>query len=125
MFNTAAAWIKEKLSEADGPTPYNLYMKGDTTTILYAEFATTLDRDTAVALIKSAKFDLNGNTVWASPDRHPLERAARNFCFGLKYFLKDTMHSTYTINVSNDAPYQVRVGGQLALTVTTDGTHLT
>ncbi|CAK0869014.1 unnamed protein product, partial [Prorocentrum cordatum] len=27
-------------------------MKGDTTTMLYAEFATTLDRDTAVALIK-------------------------------------------------------------------------
>ena len=62
--------------------------------------------------------------MWASPDRPPTERAARNYCFGLKYILKDTFDNPYKINVSDSSPYEVHVGGQLAVTVTVDGTAI-
>ena len=124
MFNTAAAWLKDQLATLSGPTPQNLYIKGDTNHILYAEFGNTLDRDTAVALIRSASLQRNGKTIWASPDRRPTDRAARNFCFGLKYMLKEHMNMQFVIKVNDEMPFQVHVGGELALTVTTTDTSL-
>eukprot|EP00959_Pyramimonas_sp_CCMP1952_P022581 474638-Pyramimonas_sp.AAC.1 len=81
-----------------------------------------LDRDTAVAQLRSAKLQRGSNTIWCTPDREPAEWAARNLCFGSKYILKQDMQNTYTIQVSDKAPYQVHVGGHLlALTVNVDG----
>eukprot|EP00959_Pyramimonas_sp_CCMP1952_P285614 5972080-Pyramimonas_sp.AAC.1 len=90
-----------------------MYITGDTTTIVYAEFNSTLDRDTAVATINSAISHRNGSPVWATPDRHPVERAARNFCFGLKYMLQQHVGIENIIKVNGAFPYQVHVGGEL------------
>ena len=75
MFHTASAWLRDKLSQCAGPQPHNSYMKGDNTSILFVEFHNSLDRDTAVALIRSAALKHNGRTIRASPDRPPTERA--------------------------------------------------
>ena len=88
-----------------------MYMKGGTTNILFAEFSNTLEHDTVIALIKSASIQNNGKLIWASPDRPPMERAARNYCFGLKDLLKESFELPYTINVTDASPYEVRVGG--------------
>ena len=100
-----------------GPISKNIYSKGEFKNILFAEFDAMLDRDTAVALLRSGNIKRGTNFVWASPDREPAERAARNFCFGLKHILKKELDNPYIINVTDEAPYQVHVGGQLALTV--------
>ena len=102
--------------------PTNTYTKGDFGDILFMEFNTVDDRNLAVGQLRSAKINKNGQQIWASNDRPPLVRAARNYCFGIKYFLKDTMGITYPIRVDDtDQPYTVTVGGELALTVKIDG----
>ena len=60
-----------------------------------------------------------GSKIWATQDRPPTLRAARNFCFGLKYLLKDDMKSEDRINVSTDVLlYSVNVGGEIAVEAT-------
>ena len=107
-----------------GPIPKNIYAKSEFRNIIFAEFEATLDRNTAVALLRSANIKRGMNTVWASPDREPAERAARNFCFGLKHILKNDLDNQYIIRVSEEFPFQVHVGGQLALTVCITGTTM-
>ena len=100
-----------------GPISTKIYSKGDFIDILFAEFQTMVDRDTAVAQLRSAKLQRGAHTLWCTEDREPAMRAARNLCLGLKYILKQDMNITYNINVSDEAPYTVEVGGHLALTV--------
>eukprot|EP00959_Pyramimonas_sp_CCMP1952_P281294 5880313-Pyramimonas_sp.AAC.1 len=121
MVNTASSWLRDQLSHGGGPLPHNMYMKGDTTNILFAEFSDTANRDTAVALIKNSRNQHNDKYIWASPDRPPMERAARNYCFGLKYLLKDTFKLPYIIKITDASPYEVNVGGEHALTVSVVG----
>ncbi|CAK0861077.1 unnamed protein product, partial [Prorocentrum cordatum] len=46
--------------------------------------------------------------------RPQLERAARNYCFGLKYLLKDT-------KITDSSPHEVSAGGEPALAATVAG----
>eukprot|EP00959_Pyramimonas_sp_CCMP1952_P166185 3473421-Pyramimonas_sp.AAC.1 len=105
MNNTPSEWIREKLTTNEGPIPRNMYTKGAIENLLLVEVDSILDRDTAVALIRSLKLTRGDKHVWATPDRAPTERAARNFCFGLKYMLKETMRLPYIINVIDENPY--------------------
>ena len=54
--------------------------------------------------------------MWASQDRDPVERAARNFCFGLKKVFKEEWNIPYNVKISEEKPYTMTVGGELALT---------
>ena len=54
--------------------------------------------------------------VWASQDRDPVERAARNFCFGLKKVFKEEWNIPYNVKISEEKLYTMTVGGELALT---------
>ena len=69
-----------------------------------------------MAFIRNATLQRDGKQVWATQDRPPSARAARNLCFGIKYFLKHNFDITYTIRVVDEAPYTVHVGGDLVLT---------
>ena len=73
---TAAAFIREQFANMNGPIPKNIYAKGDFRNVLFVEFGGMVERDTAVAL-----FWIGDNTMWASQDREPAERAARYFAF--------------------------------------------
>ena len=75
----------------NGPIPTNMYSEGEFGNIIFLEFGDMLERDTAVALFRSARLQRGDTTVWACQDREPSERAARNFAFRLKYLLKDDM----------------------------------
>ena len=57
-----------------------------------------------------------GCTIWVPQDRPAIERAARNFCFGLKRIFKQKRGIPYSVHISDVAPYKVHVGGELALT---------
>ena len=110
----AQSWLTDMLSSVDGPAPKNIYDKGGFQGTIFAEFASHEDRDMAVALLPSAGINQDGNKIWATQDRAPVERAARNFCFGLKNLFKNVWGIPY-VHVMDGAPYSVRVGGELAL----------
>eukprot|EP00959_Pyramimonas_sp_CCMP1952_P456763 9473697-Pyramimonas_sp.AAC.1 len=116
-FLEAKEWVEQKLASMTGPTPSEVYCKGEYTNIVFIEFSDTTERDTAVALFRSANYTISGKKIWATQDRPPALRAARNFCFGLKYILRDMMNVEYTIKVIDSSPLQVFVGGELAITV--------
>ena len=45
-----------------------------------------------------------------------MERAARNSCFGLKHPFKNELSIPWTVRITDEAPYTLTVGGELALT---------
>ena len=112
----AQAWLKDKLTVLKGPAPVQIYSKGTFQGMMFAEFQDQFDRDLAVTLLKTAGLQHNGKPVWASQDRDPVERAARNFCFGLKNVFKDEWNIPYNVKISKEKPYTMTVGGELALT---------
>ena len=75
-------------------------------------------RDKAVEFFffRNAGYTAGDKKVWAAQDRTVPDRAARNYCLGLKRLLKDEWQIGYTITVSEEAPYVVTVGGEHALT---------
>ena len=84
---------------------------------MFAEFRNPEDRDMALAIRRSAGLKPGGGKqIWADQDRIPGERAARSFSLGLKRMLKEIWKIPYTVKVSEEAPYTVNVGGELALT---------
>ena len=52
----------------------------------------------------------------ACQDRDPVEGAARNFCFGLKKVFREEWNIPYNVRISDEKPYAMSVGGELALT---------
>lgn len=114
---SATTWLKEQLQACSSPQPHNIYAKGGFSNIVFAEFGCTADRDSAVALIRNAALQRDGKQVWATQDRPPSARAARNLCFGIKYLLKTKFDISYTIRVVDEEPYTVHVGGKWVLTV--------
>eukprot|EP00959_Pyramimonas_sp_CCMP1952_P072316 1510195-Pyramimonas_sp.AAC.1 len=95
--SSVTKWLKEQLQTCSGPQPHNIYSKGEFSNIVFAEFGDTVERDTAVALIRSAALQRDGKNVWATQDRPASARTARNYCFGVKYVLKNKFNITYTI----------------------------
>ena len=112
----AQAWLKDKLIVLQGPSPVQIYGKGAFQGMMFAEFKDQFDRDLAVTLLRTAGLQQNGKPVWASQDRDPVERAARNFCFGLKKVFKEEWDIPYNVKISEEKPYTMTVGGELALT---------
>ena len=93
-----------------------MYAKGRYAGIVFAEFGGSFDRDRAVELLRVAGLRSGSKQVWANQDRAAPERAARNFCFGLKRILKKEWEVPYAISITDEAPYVVTVGGEHALT---------
>ena len=76
------------------------------------------DRDIAVDALRDAGLSSGAKRVWASQDRTIADRAARNYCFGLKRLLRTEWEVPYNIAITDEAPYIFTVGGEHALTVT-------
>ena len=112
----AQAWLKEKLSSLNGPKATNIYVKGTFQGMIFAEFPDQFTRDLAVTLLKTAYLKRDGKDIWVAQDHNPVERAARNFCFGLKHLFKNEWNIPHTVRITDEAPYTLTVGGELALT---------
>ena len=89
-----------------------------------AEFADKDVRDQAVMLLRGAALTHGDKKVWASEDRSAPERAARNFCLGLKRVLKEEWEVPYYITFNSEAPYIFKVGGEHALTASVSGNNV-
>ena len=66
--------------------------------------------------LRNAGLKPGGKDLWASQDRSAIDRAARNFCLGLKHLFKRDWAVPFTVSVSEEAPYVVKVGGEMAVT---------
>ena len=73
----------------NGPKATNICVKGTFQGMIFAEFPDQFTRDLAVTLLKTADVKRDGQDIWVAQDRNPVERAARNFCFGLEHFFKN------------------------------------
>ena len=102
--------------QVDRASTVQVYGKGTFQGMILAEFKDQFDRDLAVTLLRTAGLQHNGKPVWASQDRGPVERAARNFGFGLKKVFKEEWNIPYNVRISEEKPYTMTVGGELALT---------
>ena len=85
----ATDWLTERLQSLSAPAPSKVYTKGDFRGIIFAEFGSTDARDQAVLALRGAALTNGDKKVWASEDRSPAQRAARNFCLGFKRVLKE------------------------------------
>ena len=61
----ATRWLTSKLSAFQGPPHIGTYMKLQAFQgLLFAKFRSSVDRDTAVALLRSAEMHESGRRVW-------------------------------------------------------------
>ena len=79
-------------------------------------FGDHFTRDLAVTLLRAADLKRGGKDIWVAQDRNPVERAARNVRFGLKHLLKNESNILFTVRITDEAPYTLTAGGDLALT---------
>ena len=112
----AQTWLADKLTVLKSPLPHLMYSKRDFGGTLFAKFRDQHQRDLAVTLLKSASIFNERKPMWAAPDTNPVERAARNFCFGLRRVFKVGSNIPHAVQVNESSPYTVPVGGKLALT---------
>ena len=86
--HAATQWLSDKLSALQGPMHQGTYIKSTTFNgLVFAKFASKLERDTAVALLRSVKFNEGDQTVWATQDLPPNVRARKLFLMGLRWQL--------------------------------------
>jgi hypothetical protein len=97
----AVTWLTAKLASLSGPVPVHSYIKsGEFHGILFAQFRNALDRDTAVALLRSAGLTHHGKNIWAKEDLPIETRSPKCFLLGLKRALRAWGFSK--INVDDD-----------------------
>ena len=84
----ATTWLTTKLSALQGPSHIGTYMKSQMFQgLLFAKFRNSVDRDTAVALLRSAEMQEKGKRVWATQDLPMMQRVQKVFIMGLRWQL--------------------------------------
>ena len=84
----ATTWLTTKLSALQGPSHIGTYMKSQVFQgLLFAKFRTSVDRDTAVALLRKAEMHEKGKKVWATQDLPMMQRVQKVFIMGLRWQL--------------------------------------
>ena len=72
----ATTWLTNKLGTLRCPPHIGTYMKSqEFRGLIFAKFQSSIDRDTAVALLRSVELHEHGKRVWATQDL-PLEQGA-------------------------------------------------
>ena len=84
----ATTWLTTKLSALQGPSHIGTYMKSQMFQgLLFAKFRNSVDRDTAVALLRNAEMQEKGKRVWATQDLPMMQRVQKVFIMGLRWQL--------------------------------------
>ena len=79
----ATTWLTTKRNALQGPSHIGTYMKPQVFQwLLFAKFRTSVDRDTAVALLRSAEMHEKGKKVWVTQDLPMMQRVQKSFHHG-------------------------------------------
>lgn len=87
-FENLKTWITNNLWKTYGPTPGEIYCKGDFKGIAFIKFATKGERDAAVKIFREAGCQEGGYTVRLKPNLPTNDRLRHSFIFGVKYISK-------------------------------------
>ena len=122
----AESWLWKQLWYNNAPTATEFYAKGDFTGILFAKFASTVDRDDAVNKFRAAKLETGNGVAWAKADLPIDIRAPRGLLFGTKSlmiewgFPRNTLWADpeeYTLQMGDDNIFEIKVeGGEMIVT---------
>ncbi|CAE7030851.1 unnamed protein product [Symbiodinium sp. CCMP2592] len=86
--HTASQWLMNKLKEFSAPIPTSVFSKSsEFKGLLFAKFSSMFERDTAVAILRSAKLMEGKDHIWATPELPPATRARKLFLLGLRWQL--------------------------------------
>ena len=80
----ATKWLSEKFWYLNTPTSIEYYSKGEFQGIVFANFATTTERDAAMTALRSARCQKFGKAVWAKEDKPLEEWIVDSIVFGIK-----------------------------------------
>eukprot|EP00439_Symbiodinium_sp_Y106_P038447 s7727_g4.t1 len=105
-----------------GPSHIGTYMKSQMFQgLLFAKFRNSVDRDTVVALLRSAEMQEKGKRVWATQDLPMMQHVQKVFIMGLRWqlgewgFMKRDMqwNDKFTnLKVGPDVVVTVRISNQ-------------
>ena len=99
----ATLWLNDKLKTLNGPCQQGTYMKSPQFQgLLFAKFSSTCERDTAVAMLRSAGLQEGGTRVWATQDLPLLTRARKMFLIGLKWQLTQWGFVRHELNIDDN-----------------------
>ena len=115
---SATQWMVETLQSMRGPSVAGTYTKTDSFQgLLFVKFHTVMERDTAVALIRSASLKLGDAHVWATQDLPVPARARKLFMMGLRWQLAQWGFVKREIQLDDDF-ISMRVGPRKILQLT-------
>jgi hypothetical protein len=113
----ATQWLTQKLQEMNGPTHVGTYMKAAAFDgLLFAKFRSTYERDTAVALFRSANIQVGDRRVWATEDLPVPVRARKLFLLGLRWQLGQCGFVKKKMSV-DDTYERLVIGGKVVVKV--------
>ena len=86
-----------------GPSIMSTYIKSEKFQgLLFVKFASVVDRDTAVALLRSGSLKIGESPVWATQDLPVPVRARKLFLMGLRWQLAQWGFWKQEININDD-----------------------
>ena len=114
---SSTTWLERKLEALKGPKHVGTYMKAqEFQGPLFAKFASTVDRDTAVAMLRSARFQEGGTPVWATQDLPVPIRARKIFLVGMRWQLGEWGFEKRNIQIDDDYT-EMKVANEVVLKV--------
>ena len=100
---SATTWVTNTLVSMRGPSIISTYIKSEKFQgLLFVKFASVVDRDTAVALLRSGSLKIGDSPVWATQDLPVPVRARKLFLMGLRWQLAQWGFWKQEIDINDD-----------------------
>ena len=112
----AQAWLKDKLTVLQGPAPVQIYGKGTFQGMMFAEFKDQFDRVFGSDLVEDSWITTQWQASVGITGSRPGGKGCSQLLFGLKKVFKEEWNIPYNVKISEEKPYTMTVGGELALT---------
>ena len=100
---SATTWVTNTLVSMRGPSIISTYIKPEKFQgLLFVKFASVVDRDTAVALLRSGSLKIGDSPVWATQDLPVPVRVRKLFLMGLRWQLAQWGFWKQEIDINDD-----------------------
>ena len=120
----ATSWLSDKLNALSCSPHIGTYMKSQTFQgLLFAKFKNTVERGTAVALLRSAELTEQGNRVWAAQDLPLQWRTRKIFLMNSKWQLAEWGFLKREFEFDDEFT-QLKVGHLVVVKISVVGTEM-
>ena len=119
----AKEWIKNKLWELWGPTPVDVYTKGDFNGMVFCKFQTEVEKEQAISIVRANTLTYGDKEIKMWPDAPAVERIPKSFLFALKRLLLKWDYDKKSLWV-DEAGKILKIGDEIVISTGVDGTDL-